>query len=100
MTQTVEFGRLETVPLRTAWALEATAFTPWLAENLDRSERRSVFRSNTSRPKRPSTSFSADILARNAVDGSNVLIENQLEESDHGHLGQIMTYLAGLSRRL
>ena len=41
-------------------------------------------------------SFSADILARNPVDDGVVLIENQLEASDHGHLGQIMTYLAGL----
>lgn len=40
--------------------------------------------------------FSADILARNPADDSMVLIENQLEGSDHTHLGQIMTYLAGL----
>ena len=41
-------------------------------------------------------SFSADILARNPIDDSVVLIENQLEKTDHTHLGQIMTYLAGL----
>ena len=40
--------------------------------------------------------FSADILARNPMDDSIVLIENQLETTDHTHLGQIMTYLAGL----
>jgi hypothetical protein len=40
--------------------------------------------------------FSADILARNPQDDSLVLIENQLESTDHSHLGQIMTYLAGL----
>lgn len=36
--------------------------------------------------------FRADILCRNAVDGSRVLIENQLERTDHKHFGQIMTY--------
>ncbi len=36
--------------------------------------------------------FRADILCRNAVDGSRVLIESQLERSDHKHFGQIMTY--------
>jgi len=36
--------------------------------------------------------FRADMLCRNAADGSRVLIENQLEQSDHKHLGQIMTY--------
>ncbi|MDE0689900.1 MAG: DUF4268 domain-containing protein [Candidatus Poribacteria bacterium] len=40
--------------------------------------------------------FRADILCRNVVDGSRVLIENQLEETDHSHLGQILTYAAGL----
>ena len=40
--------------------------------------------------------FAADILARNPQDDSVVLIENQLEQTDHTHLGQIMTYLAGL----
>jgi len=41
--------------------------------------------------------FAADILARNAHDDSVVLIENQLEQSDHTHLGQILTYAAGLN---
>ena len=47
----------------------------------------------------PVITFAADIHARNPDDDSIVLVENQLEESDHGHLGQIMTYLAGLSAK-
>ena len=43
--------------------------------------------------------FAADLLARNPQDGSLVLIENQLEGSDHSHLGQILTYLAGLEAK-
>ncbi len=45
-------------------------------------------------------SFSADLLARNPLDGSLVLIENQLEQTDHNHLGQILTYLAGLEAQV
>ena len=40
--------------------------------------------------------FRADILCKNTDDRSWVLIENQLERTDHRHLGQILTYAAGL----
>ena len=43
--------------------------------------------------------YSADILATYPADGSRVIIENQLESTDHTHLGQIMTYLAGLEAK-
>jgi hypothetical protein len=94
-----KLGTLTEVNLREAWKHEAHSFTPWLAEHLDQLadvigiplefEGREVAVDN----------FSADILARNPWDDSLVLIENQLESTDHTHLGQIMTYLAGLDAR-
>lgn len=96
MSQDVTFGVLADVPLREAWSHEAHRFTPWLAENLDRlSQAIGIPLELTGTEMRVGT-FSADILARNPADDSVVLIENQLEGSDHTHLGQIMTYLAGL----
>ena len=90
------FATLADVALRDAWAHEAHRFTPWLAANLDRlSGVIGIPLELTGTEMRVGT-FSADILARNATDDSVVLIENQLEGSDHTHLGQIMTYLAGL----
>ena len=92
----VEFGKLENVDLRTVWPREDRDFTPWLSENLDRlSEVIGI-------PLEPEgievtvEQFYADVLARNPQDNSLVLIENQLEWTDHTHLGQVLTYLAGL----
>jgi hypothetical protein len=90
-------SRLEEVPARQAWPHEALSFTPWLAQNLDQlGDALGIPLTHVESEARVST-FAADILARNATDDSLVLIENQLEESNHNHLGQIMTYLAGLS---
>lgn len=90
------FAKLLEVPLREAWRHEAHRFTPWLAENLDRLQSAVGIPLELTGTEVRVGSFSADILARNSIDDSVVLIENQLEPSDHTHLGQIMTYLAGL----
>ncbi|WOS65832.1 hypothetical protein [Sinorhizobium fredii] len=92
----IEFGRLDDVPARDAWHHEALALTPWLAANLERLEKVLGMKLELEGTELKVESFSADILARDLSTGGRVLIENQLEQSDHVHLGQIMTYLAGL----
>ncbi|MBY6200535.1 DUF4268 domain-containing protein [Maritalea mobilis] len=92
----IEFGRLSDLPLREAWKHEAHDFTPWLAENIDHLSEAIGIPLELTGTEVAVESFSADILARNPMDDSVVLIENQLETTDHTHLGQIMTYLAGL----
>jgi adenine-specific DNA-methyltransferase len=91
------FATLDDVPLQEAWGHEAHDFTPWLAENLGRLSEAIGIPLELTDTEVAVESFSADILARNPQDDSVVLIENQFKPSDHGHLGQIMTYLAGLS---
>ncbi len=98
MTETV-FATLREVDPRTAWLHEAHVFTPWLAANLDRLSQAVGIPLDLERAEAPVGRYSADILARNPQDGSAVLIENQLEASDHTHLGQIMTYLTGLDAK-
>ena len=83
-------------PVRDAWPNEASDFTPWLSENLEQLEEVLGFKLELEGCEVAVDSFSADILAIKPQDGSRVLIENQLEGSDHKHLGQIMTYLSGL----
>lgn len=92
----IKFGRLQDLPLREAWKHEALQFTPWLAENIDHLSETIGIPLELTGTEVAVESFSADILARNPMDDSVVLIENQLEQTDHTHLGQIMTYLAGL----
>ena len=89
-------GALTEVDLREAWNHEAHSFTPWLAANLDTLADKIGIPLELEGQEVPVETFAADILARNPLDDSLVLIENQLEGTDHTHLGQIMTYLAGL----
>ncbi|PCI11652.1 hypothetical protein COB72_00440 [bacterium] len=96
MAEIPSLSQLKVVDLREAWAHEAHNFTPWLAENIDQLSEAVGIPLEVEGTEVSVESFSADILARNTMDDSIVLIENQLEGSDHTHLGQIMTYLAGL----
>ena len=97
MTEPVVFGSLQPVPLREAWTHEALAFTPWLAANIGLLSAAIGIQLEVTDTEVAVEAFAADIVAHNQLDGSIVLIENQLEPGDHRHLGQIMTYLAGLN---
>ena len=95
-----KLGTLKSVNLREAWSNEAQDFTPWLANNLDRLSTAIGIPLELEGQEVSVDSFSADILARNPQNDSRVLIENQLEKTDHTHLGQILTYLAGLEAQV
>lgn len=92
-------GTLTQVNLREAWPHEARSFTPWLGQHLSELSEKIGMPLELEGVEVMVDTFSADILARNPEDDTLVLIENQLEGSDHSHLGQIMTYLAGLDAR-
>ncbi len=93
-----ELGTLERVDLRDIWATEAQDFTPWLAQEHNLSALASVlgFDLELEAQEQNVGPFRADILCKNMDDGEWVLIENQLERTDHTHLGQLLTYAAGL----
>src|SRR5215471_1493398 len=87
-------GRLEQVDLRTIWATEATAFTPWLAqpENLAILGETLGIDLELEAQERAVGPFRADIRCKDIDTDRWVLIENQLERTDHIHLGQLLTY--------
>lgn len=90
-------AHLKRLEPREAWQSESGDFTPWLArdENFQvLAETLHFTEAVVESTERAIGSFSADIVARDR-DGT-ILIENQLEQTDHTHLGQILTYLSGL----
>ena len=95
----MEFGELKDVELREVWSHEAHKFTPWLSQNLERLSEVIGIPIELVGTEVAVDQFSADIVGYNPSDESRVLIENQLEISDHTHLGQILTYLAASEAR-
>ncbi|MFN3683249.1 MAG: DUF4268 domain-containing protein [Fimbriimonadaceae bacterium] len=93
-------GRLERVPLREAWRHEANDFTPWLAEpeNLDLlAQALGLGELVPMATEHAVGDFKVDILCTDGED--RVIIENQLDKTDHGHLGQILACAAGVGAR-
>ncbi|WOS65833.1 DUF4268 domain-containing protein [Sinorhizobium fredii] len=100
MNQQVAFGigRLERLPLRQVWNHEAYDFTKWLQDNIDiLNETLDLTLVNVDREK-SAGSFSVDLVAEDEG-GGKVIIENQLEKSNHDHLGKLITYYTALDAR-
>lgn len=88
-------GRLRRVPPREVWPHEARDFTPWLLENVDVLSDLLGMELVLDVAEHPVGGFSLDLLGRDETTGRVVIVENQLDVSDHTHLGQILTYAAG-----
>lgn len=94
----MKLGKVNKVELRDIWASESSDFTPWLAkeENIALLGDAIGLDLEVESQEKNVGPFRADILARDLTTNHYVLIENQLEQTNHNHLGQIMTYAAGL----
>ena len=89
-------AKIERVPLRHVWPHEAYDFTQWLEENIDvLSEAIDRNIVNVEREKKTENSLSVDLVAEDEA-GSSIIIENQLEKSNHDHLGKLITYLTAM----
>ena len=83
------------VEVRTLWPHESLNFTPWLAKNLHLLGKVLDMKLEPVQTEVPVGPYFLDILAREANEGVMVAIENQLEETDLSHLGQMLTYATG-----
>lgn len=94
----MQLGKLEKVrDLRSVWKHEANDFTKWLAkeENLATLGDEIGIDIELRSTEAKTGSFSTDILAVEANTDNKIIIENQLEQTNHDHLGKIITYASG-----
>jgi hypothetical protein len=92
-TEQLSVSRLERVPLREIWPHEERDFTVWLANNFDVLNGHLEYDLVSAEAEQAAGEFRVDIVAED-VAGNTVVVENQLERSDHDHLGKTLTYLA------
>ena len=93
-----QISRLNKLPLRKLWPHEALNFTKWLSENLDFLSKMLGFELTLVESEASAGQFSADILAEDPR-GHFVIIENQLEKTDHDHMGKLFTYMSNLEAK-
>jgi len=92
-------AKLEPVDVRDLWKHEEYGFSAWLADNLEPlGEAVGLVLQNPIKEKQVGR-FSLDLLAE-TDGGSQVIIENQLNATDHDHLGKVLTYLSNLEAKI
>lgn len=85
--------------LRTIWKHEEKEFTPWLADNISLLGEALNIDLEVISTEHDVGAFSLDILAKDTSNGNIIAVENQLEITDHSHLGQIITYASGVDAK-
>ena len=94
----MKLGKLEQITdLRSIWKHEANDFTPWLSKDENLSMLSDVVGIDLVLEEQESSvgDFCVDLFATEEGTGRKIVIENQLEETNHDHLGKIITYASG-----
>lgn len=91
-----QLGRIELLEPRSVWANEARDFTPWLLKNADALAEALGLDIELTAAEHPVGPFYLDLIGRDLTNDCLLIVENQLSPTDHGHLGQLITYAANL----
>lgn len=92
-----KLGKIKNVDLRNIWKKEDKEFTPWLKENIDLLSEKLGIEVIDTQTEEKIGDFKLDIIGKDANTNKFVAVENQLESTDHNHLGQLITYSAGVN---
>lgn len=95
MTSLPQLSRLAPVTARDVWPHEAHVFTPWLLENQDHLADALGIELELTDSEHAVGGFKLDLIGRDLTHHGVLIVENQIEGTDHGHLGQLLTYVAG-----
>jgi hypothetical protein len=90
-----KLGKLHPIAVKDVWAHEALQFTPWMLENEQHLAELLGIDLELQAAEHPVGGFRLDLVGRDLTNGCVLIVENQLTPTDHGHLGQLMTYAAG-----
>lgn len=98
----MELGKLEKVELRDIWKHEALDFTKWLAkeENIAILSKELGIDIEVLETEMNVGRYNVDIFAKDSVSDKKIIIENQLENTNHDHLGKLLVYSAGLDANI
>jgi hypothetical protein len=89
-------GKIKRVDLRNIFADEAREFTPWLIENMSMLSEKIGIDIINAKKEDEVGDFNVDITAEDENTGEKIIIENQLEATNHDHLGKLITYASGV----
>ena len=95
----MKLGKLKEIDIRKVWAHEQYDFSKWLASESNIQELGDVLNLSLTNVETEKFvgNYRCDILCQDELTGKTVLIENQLEATNHDHLGKIITYASGLN---
>ena len=98
----MQLSKIKRVDLRKVWKHEALDFTNWLAEpeNLELLSEEVEIEISLIQTEASVGKFKVDILAEENNTGRKIVIENQLDSTDHDHLGKIITYASGFDAEI
>lgn len=94
----MKLGKLKEVNIRKVWGHEQYGFSAWLSNEENINELGEILGLNLTDIKTEQFvgNYRCDIICKDEISEKVVLIENQLEATNHDHLGKIITYASGL----